>query len=197
MAGNFSKTTKEVWEQVKQDYFTGNWKTIAELAERYFINPDTLKSRIHHHKWNQEKFAMQRTLSNKVEAIKEDLAKSYLKRAYERTIRYEKIIDVSQENFGSKAADGTPLLDPEAINDYTLAETRIHELAKSALRIPDVKKDLDLTSKGQSIGESLVSAIYSLRENAESVPTLTDEDFKRVMEAEIVDDDVATSSNND
>lgn len=187
MAGNHSKTTKEVWQQVRIDYDTGNWKTIRELGERYNINPRTLATKIYNDRWNIEKSEKEKELLNKVKQVKETEAEKYLKNTFKRVLRYETIIDASLDNLGSKDEKGTPLLDPEAINDYTIAEQRVHAIARSALRIPDAPQNVDITSKGQSIGESLLSAISRFRED-KSLPELTEEQVEQIIEAEIIDE---------
>lgn len=188
MAGNYSRTTKEVWDKIQLDYFAGNFRTLKELASKYDLPERSVRNKICHNSWNRLKEERQRALLSKVNEIKESEAEKYLKSTLKRVFRYEKIIDASLDNLGSKTSDGTPLLDPEAINDYTIAEQRIHALGKSALMIPDASRNVDITSKGQSLGESLVSAIAKVRES-ESGLKITSQDVDRIIEAEIIEDD--------
>lgn len=181
-----AKTSQAILDQCRYDYETGNFKSVYELAERYGINKNTLHQRVIREKWEELRLKKVKEIESKLEKKALSVGEEYLLNTFKRAKRYEKIIDSSMENLGSKDAEGNPLLDPDAINTFTLAETRIHELAKSALRIPDIR-NLDVTSKGQSLGESLVSAIQKLRET-DKTPPLTSADCDRILEAEIVDD---------
>lgn len=185
-AFNSPKYTHETWLKVRCDYEAGNYTSQQELAERYGINAQTLRNRIINQKWNQIKQESERLLLDRVGEIKESEAEKYLKRTAKRMLRYEKIIDVSQKQLANDVENGIPIMDSEALNDYTLAESRIHEIAKSALRIPDVRQGIDITSKGQSLGESLVSAIAKLRDNQE-LPVLSDSEKQKIREADIVE----------
>lgn len=181
-----AKTSQEVLEKVRYDYEVGNYKTITELANRYGINNKSLFARIDREDWEASKLERLRKTEKALVKKAVSLGEEYLLNSYERAKKYEKLIDVSQKNLGSRDDEDNPILDPDAINTYTLAESRIHEIAKSSLRIPDIR-NLDVTSKGQSIGESLVSALQKLRET-DKTPKLTDADCDRILEAEIVDE---------
>lgn len=181
-----AKTSQIVIEQCKYDYITSNFKSVYELARTYGINEDTLHGRVIRENWEDLRQKKLEEIKSKMEKKASSLGEEYLLNTFKRAKRYEKLIDSSMENLGSKDSEGNPLLDPDAINTYTLAETRIHELAKSALRIPDIR-NLDVTSKGQSIGESLVSALQKLRET-DKTPPLTNEEVDRIIEAEIIDE---------
>lgn len=183
---NSQKYSVETWRKVKAEFQAGSYLSLKALAKKYGINPITLNTRMNREKWNEE----QRSLQNKVEAVIErkvlkevDLASDYLAKSFERTKRYEKLVDASQEYFGSKTADGTALLDPDALDSYSKTESRIHEWAKSCLRIIPVSQ-VDHTSNGESLGQSFISAIAKLRGNPES-PKLSDQDLGRVLEAEV------------
>lgn len=184
-APNSQKTSREAWTKLKAQFHSGSYKSLNELAIHYGVNPKTLRSRMVREKWNDQ----QRALQSKVEqVIERKLVKevsavdSYLASTFKRALKYERILDASMENLGSKDVNGTPLLDPDAIDSYTRSEGRIHELAKSALRLAPLCS-LDVTSKGQSLGDSFASAIEKLR--VSSAPKLGDDDLKRVLEAEI------------
>jgi len=109
-------------------------------------------------------------------------AEKYLEETFLRSQKYLRLVDASQEFHGSKAPDGTPLLDPEALDVYTRTEARIHELAKSALRIVD-SKNIDVTSGGLSIAENVTEAIKKLR--SQPLPELTDEELERLKDCKI------------
>lgn len=188
MPAGTPKTPQAILDQCKLDYLIGNWKSITELAIRHGLHPRTLCFRIKRESWEEERQRKLTEANSKIEETRESIVEKYLKKTFARAEKYERIIDASRDNLGSKDKNGTPLLDPDAINTYTLAEARIHELAKSALRIPDAKS-LDITTKGQSLGEDLAQAIQRLRENP-SVPKLDDSDLERILEAEIIDDEV-------
>lgn len=179
--------SKEQWSKLEIDYRTGNFKSIAELAQRYGIKENTLVVNIIRRGWKEEVEKASHELSLKVTKTVINEGELYLKRSIKRVERYEKIIDVSHENLGSKNSEGIPVLDPEAINDYTLAETRLHSWGKSCYMIPDASRSLDITSKGQSLGESLVSALAKVRASGEP-SRITSEDVTRIIEADIVEE---------
>lgn len=182
------KTTKLVWFKVRMEYEEGSYKSVRELGDKYGINENTLHSRIRTEKWREkkEKILVKAQARVEMKVLSElEFKNSYLKNSFLRAKGYEKLIDVSKENLGSKTSDGTPVLDPEAIEAYTRSELRIHELAKSALRISD-KAEVDIKSGGVSIGESFLQAITKLRES--NLPKLTEEDLKAVLEMEVIPD---------
>lgn len=181
------KTSQLVLAQVKADYLTSNFKSVSELAETYGIHKTTLNQRIIREKWEDQRLLNLKKLEEKLVKSSVSIGEEYLKRTYKRMEKYEKLIDVSMANLGSKDAEGNSLLDPDALNTYTLSEMRIHEISKSALRIPDTK-NLDITSQGKSIGDSLVSALCKLRETDKS-PPLSDADCSRILDAEVIDED--------
>lgn len=191
MAEYKSVLSKDQWLKVQLDYKSGNYKSISELAERYSIKVDTLIKAVKRSGWKDERDKTLLELSENVHKKTINEGEKYLKESFQRVKRYEKILDLSQDQLGSKSSDGTPLLDPEAIQDYVLTETRLHTWGKSCLMIPDASRSIDLTSKGQSLGESFASALNKLRED-KSIPKISSQDVDRILEAEIVDDDVST-----
>lgn len=173
---------KSVWDKVKEDYELGKYKTLRELAERHGVSYQHLRNRSIDNGWKAQVMARTNKIQQVIEEKKVDLVSDYLSRTYKRSLKYEKMIDRSQEML-STSNDGTPLLDVDAIVAYSKAELNIHALAKSALRISD---KVDVISGGQSIGDSFVTAIAKLREDA-NTPKLTSEQVTQVIEAEIVD----------
>lgn len=184
---NHAKTDQSVLDRCQFDYEIGNFKSISELARRYGIHEKTLHARIVREDWEKSRLERLSKIESKIVKKTEDIALEYLSDTFIRTKRYQKLIDVSIQNRTKKDENGDPMLDPDDLNTYTLTEARLHEMAKSALRIPDAKA-IDITSKGQSLGESFTSALAKLRkENAGKTHELTPEDVKRLSEADIVD----------
>jgi hypothetical protein len=184
MAGNHSKHTKETWEKLRLEYFAGTYKTLSELAEKYQVQENSLRSKISQQEWNKQKEEMQSALSNKVKEKLEmeavDEVKMWIEKVKKRTSADWNIIDRSLDNIGSE-------VDAEALLPYIRARKLLDDMHRRALGLSEPSQSLDLTSKGQSLGDSLVSAIAKLRAQ-EDRPKLTDEDKQRILEAEIVDD---------
>lgn len=175
---------KSVWDQVRDDYDQGNYKTLVELAERHGVKPKDVFNRVQR-SWKQELEERKAIVSRNVDALKEDLAKDYLSSTFKRAKRYEKLIDLSQEQLAAASGvEGLPILDPDALLAYSKVEATVHGIAKSALRISD---KVDLTTGGQTIGDSFVTAIQKLREDA-NTPKLTSAQIDSVLEAEIIPD---------
>lgn len=181
MVANYKQSDMEL---ARIDYEAGDYKNLLELAKKHNLNYQALRDKIYREDWKSKVSTRNNAILQKVGETKEELAKEYLLSTFRRAKRYEKLIDASIEQ-QSTSNDGTPLLDVEAIEGYTRAEQRIHELAKSALRIPDAKQ-IDVTSQGQSLGDSFISAIEKLRASNDR-PKLTDADLKQVLNAEIVE----------
>ena len=174
---------KGTWDKVKEDYELGKYKTLKELSERHGVSYQHLRNRIVDNGWKEALMERSNKIQREIEETKVDLASEYLKNTFKRSLKYEKMIDRSQEML-STSNDGTPLLDVDAIVAYSKAELNIHALAKSALRISD---KVDVTTGGQSIGDSFVTAIQKLRESKDT-PVLTSEQVTAVIEAEIIPD---------
>lgn len=170
----------------KTDYVNGLCKSIAELAVKYGINENTLNSRICREKWQQLRESKIKQLEAKIEVKTQSLGEIYLENTIRRMKRYEKIIEVSQEQLSSKNEDGIPVLTPDDINTYTLSEQRINAMSMSAHRIP-VATSVDVTTKGQSIGESLVTAIAKLRNSGKCID-ITMEQAKQISQLEVIED---------
>lgn len=183
------KTPQSVLDKCRFDYEMGNWKSLRELAERYSINPKTLQGRIVREKWEESRKAKLSALESKLDETKEVLVRNYLEGTFKRARRYEKLIDSAQKKLNLGVDDeGLPVIPPDTLNTYTLMEARIHELCRKTLGIADPTQSVDVTSKGQSIGESLLSAIQKVRENPEKYQ-LSKEEEQRIIEAEIIDED--------
>lgn len=165
---------------VKLEYEAGTYITLIDLAKKYGINPITLRTRMNREGWLEK----QRTLQNKVERVVEkekvSQVQEYLQSSFLRSKKYELLIDKSIDQIGGP-------IEPGDLDAFTRSELRIHELAKSALRIPSVAS-VDLKSGGLSIGESIVTAIEKLRANPGSIVPITSKDVDRVLEMEVVDD---------
>lgn len=175
-----AKTSQAVLHQVKSSYLAGEFKSIRELADQYSLNPKTLQSRIVRESWLEQRESKLREIESKMVKRVVNVGEEYLLNTFKRAKRYESIIDKALD----QACD---LVDPEQLNQLSLVEARTHALAKSALRIADVSS-VDVTSKGQSLGESWVSAIQKLRDSEQSEPKLGEKELGKILEAEIVDE---------
>lgn len=183
-AVNSPKNSRSTWVALKAEFNSGSYISLELLAKKHGILPSTLRSRMVREKWNDQ----QRALQHKVEQVIQErvltLAEKqsdYLFRLSKRGEKYERIIDASMETLGSKDANGTPLLDPEAIDQYTRSENRIMELNRVAYKIAPLSQ-LDITSKGASLGDSFVSAIAKLRADSQA-PKLNDSDVSKILDA--------------
>lgn len=173
------KTNQIDLERCKIDYVNSNWKSITELSRRYNIKRSSLDTRIINEKWEDERQSNLVKLRKTFEQKKVNIGEEYLKKTFLRAEKWTNLIDKSLEQ-------SAELLEPDQLNQLSLVEARTHELAKSALRISD-HKTLDVTSKGQSIGESIFSALDKIRAT-DKTPELTEADCDRILECEIVDE---------
>lgn len=176
------KTTKETWNLIKLDFDSGNYKSICELARKHGVNESTLHNRISTQKWSVKKKESLERISKKLEEKVVSRADSYLSSLQLRVEKYEKIIDASIENLGSKTKEGIPLLDPEAIDQFTRSEGRLQSMGAFAHRIAAVSQ-VDITSKG----ESLVAILDRMRASPDKIIHLSDDQVKLISESEIVD----------
>lgn len=181
-APNSPKTSKTTWLKIKSEYESGTYLSQRQLALKYNVNEKTLFGRIDREGWKQRKQELQRTIEKKIEEklVKElSQADSYLQNSFKRALRLEKIADASLSQ-ASLTNEGIPLVDLEQVDILTRSELRIHELARSALRIPSVSQ-LDVTTGGKDLGASFVSAIAKLRADS-STPKLNDSDVDKIIE---------------
>lgn len=183
VADNSPKHSVQVWTAIRQRFEAGSFVSLKELASEYSVNPVTLRTRMLREKWNDK----QRTLQNKVElAVEKKIlskAESYLERTTSRMERYEKIIDASIENLGSKTPDGTPLLDPEAIDQYTRSETRLKDISAFCYRLA---APVQVNHTGSiDLNHSLVQTIERLR-SGKDCPDLTPEDKAKLIDVEVL-----------
>jgi len=180
-------TDKATLALVQTDYINGQFKTIRELASRYGMHENTLLWRAKKENWEDLRLLKIKELQDRVGEKAQSIGETYLKNTFARMKRYEKLIDVSQDNLGARDTDGNPLLDPDAINSYTLSEQRINAIAMAALRIPAISST-DVTSKGQSVGDSIVSALERLRSNGSKPVVITEEQIEQIADYEVVPD---------
>lgn len=182
------KTSQSTLLACRLEYESGSWKSLTELGNKYGIHVKTLYGRIVREKWDQKRKEILRKVEARAQnmVMKEvDQSQEYLRNAFKRALRLEKITDASLSQ-ASLTNDGTPLVDLDQVDVLTRAELRIHELAKSALRIIPVSQ-VDHTSNGQSLGDSFVSAIAKLRADA-NTPNLSQDEVDKVIEAEVIDE---------
>lgn len=182
-ASNQSKVSKETWLRIQVDYESGNYKTIAELASRYQVGHSGLEKRIERGKWLLKQRALCQRVSEKVAVVQETEVQRYLTKALKRSERLEQLIDSSIEQQPTNAK-GLPLVDTDQIDQITRSELRIHELAKSALRIAD-SKHVEVTG-GLAIF-NVTEAIKALR--SQPVPDLTNEELERLKDCRIEGED--------
>lgn len=183
-ARNSPKFSKELWRRVRIDFHAGNYTSLRELAARHHMSHSRLRAKISQEKWNDSKSALEYKVEQAMEkkVVQEvDQATSYLASTFKRALKLEKIVDASLSQ-ASLTNEGIPLVDLDSIDTLTRSEARIHDMAKSALRIAPLSQ-LDITSGGKNLGDSFASAIIKLRDS--SLPKLGEEDLKRVLEAEI------------
>lgn len=183
MADGTPKTPKEVLQQVKYEYQAGTYKSVAELAERYGINQFSLHSRIKREKWDEKKEQILAIAEKNIEKAVLSEANEWINRVKTRSLKDWQIIDSSID--GMVAAAGG--VEPSDLRSYIQARKVLDDMSRRALGLADPSQNVDITSKGQSIGESLISAIAKLRET-EDRPRLTEEDKRRILEAEIIDE---------
>ncbi|MEO7397154.1 MAG: hypothetical protein ABIW84_01170, partial [Ilumatobacteraceae bacterium] len=185
-AANSPKTSQDVWMKCRMEYESGAFTSVKELSEKHGINYKTLFTRIDRDGWRKRREEILSKAQSKVEVKAVNQGLEYLQKTFLRSEKYEKILETSMEKLASKTEDGTPILDPDAIDSYTRSASRIHALALSALRIPAAVQ-VDVTSKGLSVGESIVTAIAKLRDSGTAID-ITPEEVARVARLEVSDD---------
>lgn len=180
MAGNNPKTDVEVLLKVKCEYQAGSYKSVSELASRYGIPIKNLHSRIKREGWDIEKEELQRKVANSLEKKVIREANSWENRVEERTLKDWQIIDRSIDNIGEE-------IDPETLLPFIRGRKILDDMNRRSRGLSDPTHSIDLTSKGQSLGESLVSAIQKARENPNPIK-ITSEEVQRIIEADIVEE---------
>lgn len=154
-AVNSPKTSKEVWRTIKARFEAGSYVSLKELGMEFGVKYHVLRKKIYREKWNEQQRTLEYKVSQKVEekVLKEvDQATSYLASSFKRALRLEKIADASLSQ-ASLTNEGIPLVDLEQVDILTRSELRIHELARSALRIPSVSQ-LDVLSAGKDLDKN-------------------------------------------
>jgi hypothetical protein len=180
------KTSQEVLIKVRYDYESGNYKSISELAEKYGINQRSLYSRMSREGWAQvKKEALVKAHHNIKKAVLSE-AQKWVDMVKARAKKDFSIIDKSIDDVVS-SSNG---IEASEIRNYTQARKLLDDMARRAYGLSDPVQGVDVISKGQSVGESIISAIEKLRADS-SRPKLTEEDLQRVLEAEIIDEDDA------
>lgn len=184
---NSPKTSKETWLKIKVEFESGTYKSQRELALKYGVPYESFRNKICREKWNARQITLQNKVSQRIEekTLKAvDKVQSYLSSAYERGLRYEKLIDASQSQAATNN-EGVAILDVEELEAYSRTEIRIHELIKSSLRV--APPSLEVRSGGLSIGESIVTALEKLRASGSTLE-LPEGLVERVIEMEIIPD---------
>lgn len=177
---NSDKTPQSVLDKCRYDYQIGNFKTIEELASRYGMNSVTLHGRMRREGWKEERERKLMEVEAKLceNALSE--ADSWLKTIRETTKKDLKILS-SRLNLNEEQIKN---LDYEELTALIRTKKVVDDMARRSLGLSD---SIDVTSKGQSLGESLVSAIQRLREDPNR-PKLSEDDKRAILEAEIVDE---------
>lgn len=169
-----AKTSQAVLDQVKFSYMSGDFKNISELAVRFGLNNKTLHSRIDREEWEKEREEYLRSIQKKAVKVGVD---SWVEMVKDRSKKDWDIIDRSIDNIGSE-------VDPDTMLTSVKARKILDDMVRRSYGLSD---SLDVRSGGQSIGESLVSALQKLRET-DKTPPLTNEEVDRIIEAEIIDE---------
>lgn len=175
--------TREELLKVEYDYLTGNYKSIAELARKYKVKEVTLYARIKREQWDLKRESIVKESDKKIEKGVINEAELWLKRVKERSLKDWSIIDQSIDGL----VQSTGGVEPADLRNYIAARKLLDDMHRRALGLLDAPQSLDITSKGQSLGESLLSAIAKLRQD-QSVPKITSEEVDQIIEAEIIDE---------
>lgn len=186
---NSPKTSKETWVKIEGCYMAGSFLSIRELGDRFGVHEKTLQSRILREDWKSKREALLSKVELKIEqkTLKAvDKAQEYLSNSFLRAKKYEALIEASIAQNATNER-GVAIVAPSDLDAYSRSELRIHELALSALRIPRTVA-LDVTSKGLSVGESIVTAIEKLRANPTQIVDITAEEVARIAEMEVIPD---------
>lgn len=179
--------------QLECEYMAGDFKSVSELARKYGIKENTLCVRAKREGWEEKRNQLLQKNSKKITEAIQNEANLWVNRVKERSLKDWKIIDKSIDELVGiqEDANGNVTLingaDPGAMRSYIQARKLLDDMARRCLGLQDAPKSLDLTSKGQSLGESLLSAISKIRANG-GQSKISSEDVDRILEAEIIDD---------
>lgn len=184
VSSNSPKTSQTVLDQCRYDYEIGNFKSVMELASRYGINGKSLHARIEREDWEKSRLEKLRKIEKKLSEKAQSKAELWLEKMEESSKKDLEILS-SRLNLEPKELQK---LNYEELTALIRTKKVVDDIARRALGIPEPKTQVDVTSKGQSIGESLVQAIAKLRADPNR-PQLTEEEKARILEAEIVDDE--------
>lgn len=170
------KTTRETWDKVRREYELGTFKSIRELGERYGIHHESLKTRAMRERWKEKRELLLTELNETIQKEMVSETEEWLKRVKARGRKDWEIVDKSVDGLGGE-------VDPDSMSGYMRSRKIIDDMVRRSLGLRD---EMDVTSGGKPIGESLVSALKSLREQKD-IPTITSEDVSTIIHAEIVD----------
>lgn len=168
-------TTKAQWEAVRMDYEGGNFSDLVELADKHGVDYECLKVRVYRNGWKKNREDRCNLVSQAVSLTVAQRASKWTDRVANRCEKDWELCDRSLDSIGDHA-------DPDAVLGYSRARKLLDDMVRRSLGLRD---QVDVTTGGKSIGESLVSAIGILRGQERSV-RLADEDAEKIIEAEIV-----------
>ena len=184
-ARNSPKHTKETWLKVRTEFEAGTYTSLVELAHKYGIHWKTMESRMRLEGWRERKQVLLSKVNAKVQEKVVGRVEQYLSRLTLRAEKYEKMLDASIAQ-QSQTNEGIPQCDADQLDVLTRAELRVVEMNKVGLRL--APPSVDITSKGLSVGESIVTAIQKLRDNPSAIVPVSSADVDRVLEMEVVDE---------
>lgn len=168
-------TTKAQWEAVREDYERGEYSDLISLAERHGVDYECLRVRICRQGWSRLVQERRNIVAQGVTLTLSQRANKWVDRVATRCEKDWELCDRSLDSIGDHA-------DPDAVLGYSRARKLLDDMVRRSLGLRD---QVDVTTGGKSIGESLVSAIGILRGQERSV-RLADEDAEKIIEAEIV-----------
>lgn len=177
-----------LYPKIKSDYILGKG-SVREVCESYGVNQESeikaVKQRSYLEKWPEERKSYLDSICSELLEEKKIEAIEWEKEVSKTSKREWNYISHSVETL-VQSGQG---IDSDTIAGYARARKTYDDMARRALGLIDPDKRLDITSNGQSIGESLVSALERLRDAPESkgrpVVELTEAEIEYLRTAEI------------
>lgn len=172
-----TETMTERWLKARIEFESGQGN-LKELAKRHNLSYFAILKRAERQQWRR----IGLTVSSKVAKAIESKADLWVNQTVERGFRYRSDIDATRSQSGSDAS-GNALLEPADIRTLAQAESVIDSMARRSLGLAE---RVDITTNGESLGDSFISAISKLRADP-STPVLSSEDVSRVIDAPQID----------
>lgn len=178
MANPTCKLNQAQLLQLRHTYELGQYTSLTDLASQFGIKVHALWARIKRQNWQDGRNKLVQKSDKIVEKLVETESKRWTDKVKERTEKDWNIIDRSIDNIGSE-------VDPDTMLTSVRARKLLDDMHRRSLGMLEPAQLLDIQSKGQSIGESLVSAIAKLRQEKSAVQ-VTMEQADQLAEYEIV-----------